>query len=192
MLDVMNCVTDTARCGGFTLVELLIVVLVLSIIAAIVVPQLAQSSDDAKVAALQTDLARMRSAIDLYYQEHGYYPGDAPASGATCPAGGTAGVGTATGYPQRATAFAEQLAMFTNSAGQACSTTDGTFRYGPYIRTAELGEAGIPSNPVTASNAIKVTTLGNLTLSSTSAEGGWKYDPTIGKLIADHQDFDDL
>ena len=189
---MMNCVTDTARCGGFTLVELLIVVLVLSIIAAIVVPQLAQSSDDARVAALQTNLARLRSAIDLYYQAHGHYPGDAPANGATCPAGGTAGVGTASGLPQRATAFAEQLTMFTNVAGQACSTTDSTLRYGPYIRTAELGEAGIPANPVTGNKAVNVKTLGDLNLSSTDDDGGWKYDPTVGKLVADHQDFDEL
>ena len=188
----MDRLLNTHRGERFTLVELLIVVLVLSIIAAIVVPQLAQSSNDAKVAALQTNLARLRSAIDLYYQAHGHYPGDVPANGATCPAGGTAGIGTATGLPQRATAFAEQLTMFTNLAGQACSTTDSTLRYGPYIRTAELGEEGIPANPVTGNKAIDVKTLGDLNLSSTDTDGGWKYDPTVGELVADHQDYDDL
>ena len=59
------------RQGGFTLVELLIVVIILTIIAAIVIPQLSASTDDAKVAALDSNLARIRSAIDLYYQHTG-------------------------------------------------------------------------------------------------------------------------
>lgn len=63
---------------GFTLVELLIVVIILAILAAIVVPQFSAATDDAKLSALDTTLANMRSSIDLYYQQHGKY---------RCPAG---------------------------------------------------------------------------------------------------------
>ncbi len=56
---------------GFTLVELLIVVIILALLAAIVVPQFASSTDDAKLASLDTTLSNVRSAIDLYYQQHG-------------------------------------------------------------------------------------------------------------------------
>ncbi|MGF1615108.1 MAG: type IV pilin protein, partial [Gammaproteobacteria bacterium] len=57
---------------GFTLVELLIVVVILAILAAVAVPQFTRSTDDAKLSALDSTLSRMRSAIDLYYQQHGH------------------------------------------------------------------------------------------------------------------------
>ena len=180
------------RAQGFTLVELLVVVVILAIIAAIVVPQFSSATDDAKESVLASNLARMRSAVDLYKEQHGHYPGDADASGASCPGGGTPGVGTTASAALRATAFAEELTMYTSLAGLACSTTDTTFKFGPYLKTAELGEAGLPDNPVTAANAIAVVTSGNLSMTSVSTTGGWKYDAVIGKLIADHQDFDDI
>ena len=176
---------------GFTLVELLIVVIILAIIAAIVIPQLSATTSDARESALDTNLARLRSSIDLYWHQHGHYPGSVAAAGATCPAGGTAGTGTIASAAQRAQSLAEQLTMYTNSAGQACSTTNATFRYGPYVKSAELGLPGIPDNPITATNAVDVITAGDLSMSSTITTGGWKYDATIGKIIADHSAYDD-
>jgi general secretion pathway protein G len=62
--------------SGFTLVELLIVVIILGILAAIVVPQFSASSIEAREAALMTDLAAMRGAIELYRVQHNEtYPG---------------------------------------------------------------------------------------------------------------------
>ena len=52
---------------GFTLVELLIVVIILAIVAAIVVPQFASSTEDANVSSLDTTLVNMRTAIELYH-----------------------------------------------------------------------------------------------------------------------------
>src|SRR6185295_17880223 len=99
---------------GFTLVELLIVVIILSILAAIVVPQFASSTTDAKYSALDANLGAMRSATELYYQQHGAYPGSAASSGgASIPTGGAAGTGTA-GNVQ---AFIDQLTQYSNAAG---------------------------------------------------------------------------
>ncbi|MEQ8659776.1 MAG: prepilin-type N-terminal cleavage/methylation domain-containing protein, partial [Gammaproteobacteria bacterium] len=70
------------RTGGFTLVELLIVVIILAILAAIVVPQFSSATDDAKLSSLDTTLANVRAAVDLYYQQHGAYPGDLTSVGA--------------------------------------------------------------------------------------------------------------
>src|SRR3972149_5345617 len=61
---------------GFTLVELLVVVIILAILAAVVIPQLRSSSQDAKLSALDSDLSTARSAIELYYHQHNSsYPG---------------------------------------------------------------------------------------------------------------------
>jgi len=53
---------------GFTLVEVLIVVVILGILAAIVVPQFTDASQDANGATLKTTLASVRTLLDLQYQ----------------------------------------------------------------------------------------------------------------------------
>lgn len=55
---------------GFTLVEILIVVVILGILAAIVIPQFTDASVDAKTARIRTDLQTMRSQIELYKIQH--------------------------------------------------------------------------------------------------------------------------
>jgi len=55
---------------GFTLVEILIVVAVLGIIAAMVVPQFSNSSTQVKNSALSTDLRKVRTQIELYKFHH--------------------------------------------------------------------------------------------------------------------------
>ena len=60
---------------AFTLVELLIVVIILGILAAVVIPQFSDASTDARVSSLQTNLATMRGQIELYRLQHnGNYP----------------------------------------------------------------------------------------------------------------------
>jgi general secretion pathway protein G len=50
---------------GFTLVEILIVVVILGILAAIVIPQFTDASTEAKISSLRSDLQMMRSQIEL-------------------------------------------------------------------------------------------------------------------------------
>ncbi len=56
--------------SGFTLVEILIVVVILGILAAIVIPQFTEASTEAKTSSLCTDLQTMRSQIELYKVQH--------------------------------------------------------------------------------------------------------------------------
>jgi len=64
--------------SGFTLVEILIVVVILGILAAIVIPQFTEASTEAKTSSLCTDLQTMRSQIELYKIQHN---DDLPAAG---------------------------------------------------------------------------------------------------------------
>ena len=87
---------------GFTLVEVLIVVIVLGILAAIVVPQFTDASTDAKFSSLRTNLQTIRGQLELYKIQHDEtYPtlGDFvdQTTAASKPDGSTAPLGTA-GY----------------------------------------------------------------------------------------------
>ena len=158
---------------GFTLVELLIVVIILAILAAIIIPQFTGATDDAAQASYDTNIANIRAAIDLYRQQHNAYPGAVTSSGGTCPAG-SAAVAGAVGEP----AFIAQLRNYTNAAGQACTGTDATFRYGPYLKD------DLPDNPLGTNNTVTVINTGVLGITSDS-NGGWKFDSVTGEFIGD-------
>ena len=89
---------------GFTLVEILIVVVILGILAAIVIPQFTQASTEAKVSSLQSNLQSIRSQIELYKIQHNDNP------------------------PTDNTTFSTQMTGQTNISGGA--GTD----FGPYLQ----------------------------------------------------------
>jgi len=65
---------------GFTLVEILIVVVILGILAAIVIPQFSQASSEANENRLKADLQTLRSQLQLYKVQHNdVLPADAAA-----------------------------------------------------------------------------------------------------------------
>ncbi len=66
---------SSQRGGGFTLVEILIVVVILGILAAIVVPQFTNASETAKVSSVISQLQTLRSQMELFQVQHnGNYP----------------------------------------------------------------------------------------------------------------------
>lgn len=172
--------------GGFTLVELLIVAIILAILAAIVIPQFATTTNDAQESALRSNLAAIRGAIDLYRQQHNGNPAALASTGGTC-TGGTAGSGAL----ETQDAFVEQLTRYTNTSGQSCSlTVGGSFPFGPYLR-----EDDIPANPITGSNTIAIVGAGDagagdLEMVGDGAGLGWKFDVTSGKFIANDTNTD--
>lgn len=60
--------------SGFTLIELLVVMVIIATLLSIVAPRYFASVDRAKEAALRTNLATMRDAIDKYVSDKGRYP----------------------------------------------------------------------------------------------------------------------
>lgn len=60
---------------GFTLVELMLVVIIIGVLVAMVAPRLAGRSEQAKRAAARADIeANLASALDLYEIDNGAYP----------------------------------------------------------------------------------------------------------------------
>ena len=59
---------------GFTLIELMIVVAMIGILAAIAVPMWKNAPDRAREAVLKTDLHTMRESIDQYFADKAKYP----------------------------------------------------------------------------------------------------------------------
>ncbi len=62
--------------SGFTLLELLVVMTIIGILAAIAVPALRDSPQRAREATLKEDLFTMRSVIDQYHGDKGSFPPD--------------------------------------------------------------------------------------------------------------------
>jgi general secretion pathway protein G len=92
---------------GFTLAELLVVLVILAILAAIVLPKLGQSSLRGKESTLRSDLRRLRDAIDRFENDTG-------------------------GYPVQLTDLAENSAPPTCSTGSAVKPLDPSSWHGPY------------------------------------------------------------
>jgi general secretion pathway protein G len=63
-----------AQFRGFTLIEVLVVVVILGILAALVVPRIMDRPDEAKRVAAQADVKAIATALKLYRLDNGFYP----------------------------------------------------------------------------------------------------------------------
>lgn len=59
---------------GFTLIEIMVVILILGLLATIVVQSLRGATDKAKRTKASADIAELRTALDRYYLDNGSYP----------------------------------------------------------------------------------------------------------------------
>jgi general secretion pathway protein G len=62
------------RQGGFTLIEIMVVVVILGILAAIVAPNVINRIDDASINRAKQDIRGIESALKLYYMDNSRYP----------------------------------------------------------------------------------------------------------------------
>lgn len=157
---------------AFSLVELVIVIVILGIIAAVAIPRISSGSRNAGESALRADLASLRNAIDWYYGEHNNkFP---------------AAVGDGTNAADTEGAFINQLTMYSNATGTVSADKDPLFPYGPYIRGGGFPKAPIGDNKGKAT----VTVVNQATpLTSTPGDGkGWVYNTQTGEVIVNTDD----
>ena len=93
---------------AFTLVEVLIVVVILGILAAVVVPQFSEAGSDAKLSALETNLQTIRSQLQLYKMQHNDT------------------------WPALAT-FTNQMTLVSKADGSTAALGTSGYPYGPYL-----------------------------------------------------------
>ena len=60
--------------SGFTLIEVMVVVVILGILAAIIVPKIMSRPEQARVVKVKQDILALQSALDLYKLDNGVYP----------------------------------------------------------------------------------------------------------------------
>jgi general secretion pathway protein G len=141
--------------SGFTLIEVLIVVVIMSVLAATIIPQFASSTNDAKASALKFNLHEFRQTIEVYKLQHNGIP---PAL-------------TASNLPG--------LVYATNSSGvnNGLTAPDSTHLIGPYIQGGAL-----PANPFDGKTTVSQSAVFPPT--ATTAAGGWLYEPVSGQIAA--------
>jgi general secretion pathway protein G len=156
----MNRIAKARR--GFTLVEILIVVIILGILAAIVIPQFTNASNDARKSSLTSQLQTLRSQIQLYALQHlDQYPPLLVAGGATA---------------------WDNMTVKTNPD----HTTTGTPQLGPYLQAAPTNSL----NGTAAVGIVTGTTdYGSGGVANASGNVGWVFNTTTGKIWATSAQF---
>ena len=74
MNDVRIARTSLRSAAGFTLIEIMVVVLILGLLAALVVPKIVGRTDEARVTKAKADIKAIESALNLFKIDNGFYP----------------------------------------------------------------------------------------------------------------------
>lgn len=66
----------TRSCGGFTLIEVMIVVVIIALLTAAAVPMYGQAMRRSRITALAADLEQLYGALMRYHADHGSFPAE--------------------------------------------------------------------------------------------------------------------
>ena len=161
--------------SGFTLIEMIIVVLLLGILAMIIIPQITVSTGEARLNTMRTNLNTVRGAIELYYHQHNNtYPG----------AVNMYGSGETQADANLPETFVYQLTRYTQLNGNTKSNKTALTPpiFGPYLKSATL-----PENPYNNASTVTcdITVTDVTSRIATPSDGtGWKFYVNTGVFIA--------
>ena len=152
------------KARGFTLVEILIVVVLLGLLAGIVLPLIAGGALSARETALASDLQMLRRYVLMYRGQHlevapGYLNGDTTAA-------------------PTAVAFFDQMTMSSNSSGQTAPVGTPGFNRGPYLMK-------MPVNPLNNLDTLEVLADGAAFPANGNDSHGWIYKAATTEVRAD-------
>ena len=150
---------------AFTLVEILIVVVILGILAAVVIPTIAHNTVSAKDSALAVDLQLLRRVILVYKGQHlevgpGYPDGD-------------------TSQAPTEQDFINQTTMSSNTSGQTAAIGTPGFNRGPYLMK-------IPDNPFNGLSTIEMLADAQDFPADADDSHGWVYKAATSEIRADN------
>jgi prepilin-type N-terminal cleavage/methylation domain-containing protein len=169
MISHQSTIKATPRSSAFTLVEIMIVVVILGILAAITIPQFSNASQMARQNTLRDDLQYLRMQIGVFKAQHcdvppGYAPGNA-------------------GSPSE-TNFVSQMTQLSSQNCTPSASNGGEFLFGPYL-------SRMPENPVVGVSGILIVPdnqpmpdPSTLPISSGSEPYGWIYKPQTQQIMA--------
>jgi general secretion pathway protein G len=153
------------RARAFTLVEILIVVVLLAVLAAIVLPSLSKGTTMAKESALASELGMLRRFVLIYASQH---------------------LEVAPGYPNGNTAaeptnaaFRDQAMLSSNASGQTAAVGTPGFPFGPYL-------SRIPENPFNGKDTVEMLANGQAFPAAADDSHGWICKPSTGEIRCDN------
>lgn len=158
------------RTSGFTLVEILIVVVLLAVLAAVVIPSIGNSATAARETTLAMDVSLLRRFIQVYAGQH---------------------LEVAPGYPDgnrslspMEDAFVRQATASSNSQGQTAARGTAGFPWGPYV-------SNIPPNPFNKRVTIRMLADGDAFPPAPDDQHGWIYKAATGEIRPGNAGTDD-
>jgi prepilin-type N-terminal cleavage/methylation domain-containing protein len=151
----MRCILRPRKHPAFTLIEVLIVVAILGIVAALAMPEWANARTEAKESGLATDLQTARKQIEIYRSQHG---GRAPHLDEN-------------GQEDTAN-FVARLMGQTDAQGHL-----GSGALGPYLTEW-------PANPFAGSSSAGSVKFGSASAPPRDGTSGWYYSTTSCTLSA--------
>lgn len=155
---------DPRRHRAFTLIEILIVVVILGILAAIVIPQFSNASHVARENSLKDDLRYLRTQIAVFKAQHRDVPPGYPA-------------GNVNSTPTSTDFFAQMTQYSSDHCGTSAAAS-ASYPLGPYVQK-------MPINPLNSLNTVLIIENGQpMPKTYQGPTYGWIYKPQTQEIIA--------